>query len=54
MNGGPATIYGARAFAAFQEFYGERAAQPNGQLPITDATSALHRQRGRAVGEQRD
>ena len=24
MNGGPATVYGARAFAAFQEFYGER------------------------------
>ena len=27
MNGGPATVYGARAFAAFQEFYAERAAQ---------------------------
>ncbi len=25
MNGGPATVYGARAFAAFQEFYRERA-----------------------------
>jgi AhpD family alkylhydroperoxidase len=25
MNGGPATVYGARAFAAFQEFYAERA-----------------------------
>ena len=24
MNGGPATVYGARAFAAFQEFYSER------------------------------
>ena len=24
MNGGPATVYGARAFAAFQEFYGQR------------------------------
>jgi AhpD family alkylhydroperoxidase len=24
MNGGPATVYGARAFAAVQEFYGER------------------------------
>jgi len=33
MNGGPATVYGARAFAAFQEFYQERAAQPNGQQP---------------------
>lgn len=29
MNGGPATIYGARAFAAFQEFYGQRASQPS-------------------------
>jgi len=25
MNGGPATVYGARAFAAFCEFYDERA-----------------------------
>ena len=25
MNGGPATVYGARAYAAFQEFYQERA-----------------------------
>jgi hypothetical protein len=25
MNGGPATIYGARAFDAFREFYAERA-----------------------------
>lgn len=31
MNGGPATVYGARAFAAFQEFYAERAAQQDGQ-----------------------
>jgi len=31
MNGGPATVYGARAFAAFQEFYREQAAQPDGQ-----------------------
>jgi len=33
MNGGPATVYGARAFAAFREFYGERAAgdAPSGQ-----------------------
>jgi AhpD family alkylhydroperoxidase len=30
MNGGPATVYGARAFAAFQEFYDERTAQPDG------------------------
>src|SRR5215467_15138906 len=34
MNGGPATVYGARAFAAFQEFYRGRAAQPNGQQPV--------------------
>lgn len=33
MNGGPATVYGARAFAAFQEFHCERASQPNGQQP---------------------
>ena len=32
MNGGPATVYGARAFAAFQEFYGQQAGQPAGQL----------------------
>lgn len=31
MNGGPATVYGARAFAAFQEFYAEHAAHPDGQ-----------------------
>jgi AhpD family alkylhydroperoxidase len=31
MNGGPATVYGARAFAAFQEFYREHVAQANGQ-----------------------
>jgi AhpD family alkylhydroperoxidase len=30
MNGGPATVYGARAFAAFEEFYVERAEQPSG------------------------
>ena len=26
MNGGPATVYGARAFAAFREFYDQRSA----------------------------
>ena len=31
MNGGPATVYGARAFSAFQEFYREHAGQPDGQ-----------------------
>jgi AhpD family alkylhydroperoxidase len=30
MNGGPATVYGARAFAAFQEFYAEEAAKAEG------------------------
>ena len=34
MNGGPATVYGARAFAAFQEFYREHAAQPNGHQAV--------------------
>ena len=33
MNGGPATVYGARAFAAFQEFYGQLAGQTDGRLP---------------------
>ena len=27
MNGGPATVYGARAFDAFKEFFAERAEQ---------------------------
>ena len=31
MNGGPATVYGARAFSAFQEFYQERAVEPDQQ-----------------------
>lgn len=31
MNGGPATVYGARAFAAVQEFYAEQAARTDGQ-----------------------
>ncbi len=33
MNGGPGTVYGPRAFAAFQEFYAERAAYPDGERP---------------------
>jgi len=35
MNGGPATVYGARAFAAFREFYDERTSQdrPAGDVP---------------------
>ena len=35
MNGGPATVYGARAFAAFQEFYDQRPAGPAGPRPAT-------------------
>ena len=35
MNGGPATVYGARAFQAVKEFYGERASQPSG-IPASD------------------
>jgi AhpD family alkylhydroperoxidase len=31
MNGGPGTVYGARAFAAFQELHREEAARLNGQ-----------------------
>jgi AhpD family alkylhydroperoxidase len=31
MNGGPATVYGARAFAAFREFYDQQAG--GGQPP---------------------
>jgi AhpD family alkylhydroperoxidase len=30
MNGGPATVYGARAFAAFGEFYEKQAVLPDG------------------------
>jgi len=33
MNGGPATVYGPRAFAAFQEFYTERASRADGSQP---------------------
>ncbi|MGH3249208.1 MAG: carboxymuconolactone decarboxylase family protein [Trebonia sp.] len=28
MNGGPATVYGARAFATFQEFYQDKTPPP--------------------------
>jgi AhpD family alkylhydroperoxidase len=35
MNGGPATVYGARAFDAFCEFYAERAAQADGRQPVS-------------------
>jgi AhpD family alkylhydroperoxidase len=33
MNGGPATVYGARAFAAFREFHAERTGQPAEHQP---------------------
>jgi AhpD family alkylhydroperoxidase len=35
MNGGPATVYGARAFDAFREFYTERAAQRDGRQLVS-------------------
>jgi AhpD family alkylhydroperoxidase len=35
MNGGPATVYGARAYAAFCEFYAEGAAEANGHRHTT-------------------
>ncbi len=35
MNGGPATVYGARAFDAFREFYAERATQPDSAQPVS-------------------
>ena len=38
MNGGPATVYGARAFAAFREFYDQRTA--------TDRTAAYQQPTG--------
>jgi AhpD family alkylhydroperoxidase len=34
MNGGPGTVYGARAFAAVQEFYRERMSQPAERQPV--------------------
>ena len=34
MNGGPATVYGARAFAAFGEFYSELTSQPDERLAV--------------------
>ena len=34
MNGGPATVYGARAFDAFLEFYAERGARLGAQQPV--------------------
>ena len=33
MNGGPATVYGARAFAAFQEFHREYAGRRTESSP---------------------
>ena len=53
MNGGPATVYGARAFAAFREFYDQRTAghppsgqtQPAGGEPESDQPMARHQAR---------
>ena len=39
MNGGPATVYGARAFDAFKEFYAERALEVDGEQGIRIAGS---------------
>jgi AhpD family alkylhydroperoxidase len=39
MNDGPATVYGARAFAAVQEFYAERAGQPGEGAPASRAAA---------------
>ena len=36
MNGGPATVYGARAFDAFKEAYAERGGLPNGQKRVSE------------------
>ena len=50
MNGGPATVYGARAFAAFREFYDQRDAghSPSGQRQPT----RLEREIGQPNGHQ--
>lgn len=32
---GPATVYGARAFGAFREFYTERVAQADARQPVS-------------------
>ena len=40
MNGGPATIYGPRAFAAFTEFHENQHATPVQPVPITTAAGS--------------
>ena len=47
MNGGPATVYGPRAFAAFQEFHDRRAEQLAGtaEPAHTHGTRPLSRNR---------
>ena len=41
MNGGPGTVYGPRAYAAFREFYDQRA--PQSQQPVqSDRAEAFH------------
>ena len=49
MNGGPATVYGARAFAAVQEFYAERVSAPSGACSRRLTIGALPRGRGHAA-----
>jgi hypothetical protein len=45
MNGGPATVYGARAFDAFQEFFAERSNEASGDQPTGAGPSANNGQR---------
>jgi AhpD family alkylhydroperoxidase len=45
MNGGPATVYGARAFDAFQEFFAERSNAASGDQPTGAGPSANNSQR---------
>jgi AhpD family alkylhydroperoxidase len=41
MNGGPAIVYGARAFAAFQELYAERGASRTAAASRRSVTDTL-------------
>lgn len=53
MNGGPATIYGARAFDAFREFYVEHAAVKTDRRQSAETALAPPRQTGLSVVLQR-
>jgi AhpD family alkylhydroperoxidase len=55
MNGGPATVYGARAYAAFVEFYaeaGQDAARPGVPAQSTSRAGQPNSDRQRAAGHQ--